>query len=70
MRAGSAAFNLLGVISVCMAAPAEGVSKRVAAVGVFTWSSAISVLAYVWLLVVYKWWTPDVRAHPCPLTCC
>ena len=29
---------------------------------VYSWLSSVSVLAYLWVLIVYKWWTPNVRA--------
>ena len=57
--AGSAAFNLLLISAVCIVAVPEGQSKSISEFSVFLWTAFMSVFAYFWMLVVYKFWTPD-----------
>ena len=37
----------------------EGESKRITEFGVFLWTAAVSLFAYIWMLIVYEFWTPD-----------
>jgi hypothetical protein len=60
-RAGSGAFNLLAVVALCIVAVPEGQVKRVRGFAVFVWTAVVSLLSFLWLLVVYEWWTPNVR---------
>ena len=54
---GSAAFNLLVITGISIAAVDK--PKKIADLGVF-WVTAISSMwAYIWLLIVLKFWTPD-----------
>jgi CHASE2 domain-containing sensor protein len=47
--------------AVCCAA---GVIKHVQHLRVFITTTIISLWAYVWMLIVYLWWTPsEVRPH-------
>jgi solute carrier family 8 (sodium/calcium exchanger) len=57
--AGSAAYNLLMITSVCILAVPEGQSKTITMFGVFIWTAFMSLFAYLWLLIVYQFWTPD-----------
>ena len=59
---GSAAFNLLIISAVSIVSVDE--IKYIDDLGVFTITSIFSVLAYVWMLVVYTSWTPDVVTIP------
>jgi len=54
---GSAAFNLLVISGVSIAAVDE--PKKIADRGVFAVTAIASMWAYVWLLIVLKFWTPD-----------
>ena len=57
---GSAAFNLLMISAVCTLSVPEGELRRISELKVFLITAAFSVMAYVWMLLVLKWWTPDV----------
>lgn len=57
--AGSAAFNLLLISAVCILAVPEGQYKSISEFPVFIWTAFMSLFAYFWMLVVYKFWTPD-----------
>ena len=57
---GSAAFNLLMILAVCVVAVPNGETRRVKELGVFTITSISSVFAYVWLLFVLQWHTEGV----------
>ncbi|XP_063729584.1 sodium/calcium exchanger 1-like isoform X2 [Symsagittifera roscoffensis] len=54
---GSAAFNLLIIISVCISAVGPA-PKRIRQFGVFLLTSFWSMFAYVWLLIVLDYVTP------------
>lgn len=54
---GSAAFNLLVISGVSIAAVDE--PKKIADLGVFAVTTISSIWAYLWLLIVLKFWTPD-----------
>lgn len=56
---GSAAFNLLVISGVSIAAVGEE-PKKIADRGVFFVTAFASLFAYVWMLVVLKYWTPGV----------
>ena len=55
---GSAAFNLLIISAVSIISVDE--IKYIDDLGVFTITSISSILAYVWMLVVLEWWTPQM----------
>ncbi|CAB4054749.1 SLC8A [Lepeophtheirus salmonis] len=57
---GSAAFNLLAISAVCVASIPSGEIRRVKQIIVFMVTSTFSIFAYVWLLVILKWNTPNV----------
>mmetsp|Transcript_9409 Transcript_9409/g.32742 ORF Transcript_9409/g.32742 Transcript_9409/m.32742 type:complete len:893 (+) Transcript_9409:207-2885(+) len=52
---GSAAFNLLMITAICMVSLPPGESRRISDVGVFWMTSAWSIWAYIWMLVVLVW---------------
>lgn len=54
---GSAAFNLLMITAVSITAVKE--VKKIDDLGVFLVTAVFSTLAYIWLFVVVKVWTPD-----------
>lgn len=56
---GSAAFNLLIIPAVCIVALPPGETRRISQLGVFAWTAAVSLWAYIWLIIVYQLWTPD-----------
>ncbi|KAF6260126.1 Sodium/calcium exchanger protein-domain-containing protein [Scenedesmus sp. NREL 46B-D3] len=56
---GSAAYNLLMIVAVCTVALPTGVVKHVRHLRVFITTGVVSMWAYVWMLVVYLWWTPS-----------
>ena len=55
---GSAAFNLLCITGICMWAVEE--IKKIKEYGVFVVTAISSVFAYVWMIVVLQWSSPDV----------
>ncbi|WIA36038.1 hypothetical protein OEZ86_007397 [Tetradesmus obliquus] len=56
---GSAAYNLMMICAVCTVALPTGVVKHVKHLRVFITTAIISMWAYIWMLVVYLWWTPS-----------
>jgi len=57
---GSAAFNLLVITAVCVAAiPAPDI-RKIDGLAVFAVTASLSIFAYVWLIVILKLRTPDV----------
>lgn len=57
---GSAAFNLLVITGICIFSPLEGEIKRIEQFGVFLTTAIWSVFAYVWILIVLEYNTPNV----------
>ena len=57
---GSAAFNLMVITAVCVAAIPEGETRSIKNLNVFLITASFSVIAYVWLLIIVAVWTPDV----------
>lgn len=57
---GSAAFNLLVITGICIFSPPTGEIKKIEQFGVFCTTALWSVFAYVWILVVLKYNTPNV----------
>lgn len=55
---GSAAFNLMVISGLSILAVGEK-PKAIADMGVFGTTVVFSVFAYIWLLIVLKFWTPD-----------
>ena len=53
---GSAAFNLLIITAVCIISPPPSEFRKVDQSKVFMCTSAFSILAYVWLVVVLDVW--------------
>jgi solute carrier family 8 (sodium/calcium exchanger) len=37
----------------------EGSCKAITEFGVFAWTAFASLWAYLWMLIVYKFWTPN-----------
>jgi len=56
---GSAAFNLLVITGICIFSPPNGETKRIEQFGVFCTTALWSVFAYVWILIVLKYNTPN-----------
>ncbi|KAL9986334.1 hypothetical protein ACROYT_G000471 [Oculina patagonica] len=56
---GSASFNLLLITAICVVSVPNGTVKKIREFGVFIVTSIWSLFAYVWLLVVLKWSSPD-----------
>eukprot|EP00927_Polykrikos_kofoidii_P041373 TRINITY_DN3527_c0_g5_i1.p1 TRINITY_DN3527_c0_g5~~TRINITY_DN3527_c0_g5_i1.p1 ORF type:complete len:892 (-),score=102.07 TRINITY_DN3527_c0_g5_i1:78-2558(-) len=57
---GSAAFNLFMITAVCVSSVPDGQIRAVNQVGVYILTVFSSLLAYIWLLVILNWWTPDI----------
>lgn len=57
---GSAAFNLLFISAVCVAAIPSGETRRIKDVPVFTITATFSVFAYVWLVIILQVTSPDI----------
>ncbi|KAG2427143.1 hypothetical protein HXX76_012653 [Chlamydomonas incerta] len=57
--AGSAAYNFLVISAVCTTALPNGQFKKISQLRVYVVTATWSIWAYVWMLVVYVWWTPD-----------
>ncbi|KAL5259263.1 hypothetical protein ACHWQZ_G009648 [Mnemiopsis leidyi] len=56
---GSAAFNLLVITGICIFSPANGEIKKIEQFGVFCTTALWSVFAYVWILIVLQYNTPN-----------
>jgi solute carrier family 8 (sodium/calcium exchanger) len=59
MHAGTAAFSLFVILGVCILAVPEGKVRSISQFSVFLCTSAFSLWAYLWVLVVYDFWTPN-----------
>lgn len=57
---GSASFNLMFIIAICVVGIPDGEARKMQDMRVFLTTAASSVLAYVWLAIVLLVWTPDV----------
>jgi len=57
---GSAAFNLLMIIAVCIIAIPADDTRRIKEYPVFVCTAIWSIFAYVWLLVILQWVSPGV----------
>jgi solute carrier family 8 (sodium/calcium exchanger) len=57
---GSAAINLFGISAVCMVALPDGEGRTIKETGVFLVTASASVFAYVWLLAILQWSSPNV----------
>eukprot|EP00850_Spirogloea_muscicola_P003048 SM000012S25310 [mRNA] locus=s12:228229:231058:- [translate_table: standard] len=57
---GGAAFNLFPILAVCVLVPKKGTVKRIANYGVFVVELLWSLWAYLWLLVILKFSSPNV----------
>ncbi|ELU01061.1 hypothetical protein CAPTEDRAFT_224088 [Capitella teleta] len=56
---GSAAFNLLLITAICVVAVPTGTMKHIKELGVFALTSAWSIFAYVWMLIVLSVFSPQ-----------
>eukprot|EP00927_Polykrikos_kofoidii_P066713 TRINITY_DN6226_c0_g2_i1.p1 TRINITY_DN6226_c0_g2~~TRINITY_DN6226_c0_g2_i1.p1 ORF type:complete len:1109 (-),score=178.28 TRINITY_DN6226_c0_g2_i1:432-3758(-) len=56
---GSAAFNMLIITAVCVSALPAPETRRIECTDVFAVTSTMSILAYVWLVIILQWVTPD-----------
>jgi len=61
---GSAAFNLLIIIAVCVAAVVPVGERKIEGTDVYMCTAFFSVFAYVWLVVILKVTSPDVVTVP------
>mmetsp|Transcript_52655 Transcript_52655/g.140116 ORF Transcript_52655/g.140116 Transcript_52655/m.140116 type:complete len:768 (+) Transcript_52655:68-2371(+) len=57
---GSAAFNLCVITAVCIICLPDGEVRQLEQLGVFLTTSAYSVFAYIWLLIIVMIWTPNI----------
>ena len=57
---GSAAFNLLMIIAVCVVSIPSGETRAVKEVGVYVCTAIASLLAYLWLIVMLETFSPNV----------
>ena len=57
---GSAAFNLLMILAICVVAVPEPQLRRIDSLGVYTCTATGSVLAYVWLVFILQVSSPDI----------
>ena len=56
---GSASFNLLSISAVCMASVPKGEVRKISQLKVFLMTAFFSMVAYIWVLIVYTIWTPN-----------
>uniref|UniRef100_A0A7S1CBI4 Calx-beta domain-containing protein n=1 Tax=Bicosoecida sp. CB-2014 TaxID=1486930 RepID=A0A7S1CBI4_9STRA len=56
---GSASFNLMVIISICVVGLPAGEVRKFQDLRVFLTTAASSVLAYAWMAIVLLVWTPD-----------
>lgn len=57
---GSAAFNQLVIIAICVAAIPKGQTRRIEEFSVFVVTGSFSVFAYVWLVIIVAGISPNV----------
>ena len=57
---GSAAFNLMIIIAVCVMAIPEDDGRKIAQLGVYSITATCSVFSYLWLVFVLQYSTPDM----------
>ena len=57
---GSAAFNLMIIIAVCVMAIPEDDGRKISQLGVYSITAACSVFSYLWLVLVLQWSTPNI----------
>jgi solute carrier family 8 (sodium/calcium exchanger) len=56
---GSAAFNLLVISGICVVCIPDGEVRKVMNLKVYAVTASSCILAYVWLFIVIKVWTPE-----------
>lgn len=61
---GSASFNLLAISAVCMLSVPKGEVRKISQLKVFLMTAFFSVVAYIWVLIVYTEWTPNIISLP------
>jgi len=57
---GSAAFNLLVIIAVCVVSIPNGQVRKIATMSVYIVTASSSIFAYVWVLIMLQWISPNV----------
>ena len=57
---GSAAFNLLVIIAICVMAIPSGQVRRIKETSVYAFTAVVSVFAYLWVLIILVAISPDV----------
>lgn len=61
---GSAAFNLMVIIAVCVMVIPEGESRTIKSVEAFLVTAVFSIFAYVWMVFILSATTPDIVTIP------
>ena len=57
---GSAAFNMLGIMAVCMVALPDGEGRKIMEPTVYIVTAVTSIFAYVWLIIILQVTSPDI----------
>jgi len=57
---GSAAFNLLMIVAICIVSIPDGQVRRIEQLGVFITTASCSIFAYVWLYIVLRVSSPNL----------
>ncbi|KAJ1637880.1 Sodium/calcium exchanger protein-domain-containing protein [Pavlovales sp. CCMP2436] len=57
---GSASFNFLIIIAVCILAVPDGEQRRIRSLATFIVTTVFSLFAYGWMYIAISVWTPDV----------
>lgn len=57
---GSASYNQLVIMAVCTAAVSSRHAKHIANLGVYMVTASLSIWAYIWLVVILKFSSPDI----------
>merc|ERR1719329_322365 len=61
---GSAAFNLLVITGVCISAVPDPEVRKIDCIEVFAVTASVSVFAYIWLIVILQWSSPNLVSLP------
>ena len=57
---GSAAFNLMVIIAVCIVSLPDGETRTLKHLTVFAVTASFSIFAYIWMVIVLVFWTPNI----------
>lgn len=61
---GSAAFNLMVIIAVCVTVIPEGDSRTIESVEPFLVTAFFSIFAYIWMVIILAFSSPDIVTIP------